>query len=362
MRIAMTWFCVTLLLLGCSKQPKPDHVPPELTPAAEEVTTPEPAPEDVTSESSDTVLSPQLAAMLVGAEDPEATRQKIAAAAAKKGMSIDEFLTWLEGIVDPDRPVPPPRPPKPQPVPPQPVPTPQPQPKPQPNPWASRITFNPETPVFGRVVAVTLRDLPPKPHYARFNWEPTYPEDFKLELTDPEGNPLVIFESTKPGTRTIELITAVNGDPIPLVAFDRKYLYYGEDGDKPNPPDPDKPEPPPAPHEELKAIVMPIKRIMADVRDDWALQVSAFFMSVADTVDRSQEIKTTQDLRTFLQKAETNAFANTPIAGAITGLSKAINDGYGEYVGLEIAPLGVEKRRMSVEYFKAVAWATFPKG
>lgn len=222
----------------------------------------------------------------------------------------------------------------------------------------------------GSPVQLTAQGLPEdKPYAEQWIRSPVADDDTFLLLFDRAGNPVNIFWSGTPGRRTFQLIIAVNGglsdsgaELPPVLDVAHHTLQYGEDAPPPPPPGP-TPTPlpvPSRPNAELRGIVQPIDAMLAGDPQN-GIDMAGFWLAIADAIQRDDQIKMTVDIRNTLHVAEENAYAQTAFVGKYPGFSKIVNEGYDDYVGLDNVTLDSSTRRKSAEFFRAVAWACYPK-
>jgi|TARA_R110002051_G_scaffold221367_3_gene284995 hypothetical protein len=111
-----------------------------------------------------------------------------------------------------------------------------------------------------------------------------------------------------------------------------------------------------APSEAMQVLVAPLKALGMDVKD--AAKAASFFNAFADVVARDDSIiKTTADIREGYIRAETLMLQKTEMVGKYPGFGKAKDDVLTETLGLDRVSLTPEKRKETVDAFRAMAWA-----
>jgi len=206
--------------------------------------------------------------------------------------------------------------------------------------------IGPEKAPVGSPVQIQVRGMPEK-CAVRWNRSPATSDQVLLNLYDAEGQRVILFWGSTPGTIKFELLIATNGTDVPEIKTASYELEYGQSA-PPVPPTP----PVPAPSKELQDLVDPIRDIKISTLDTGHLV--EFYNDFATVVHNdSTEISTTEIFRNVYVKAGTLMFKETNIGGKYAGLAEIVDGIIADELGLEVKSLDRDKAE---DLLRAIAW------
>lgn len=194
----------------------------------------------------------------------------------------------------------------------------------------------PDSAPVGYPVTITVTGIPDGAS-VKFIKDGFNESDNFIELFDANKQPVTIFWSLSPGPRKLTYITAVNGDPSPVIEDVSHILKYGNP--KPDP----GPTPEPTPEPRLKTLVTPLKAFKIESED--RKDLGDFYENFP-----LENLETTAQFR---ERYVTLGSQKLNLKGKYQGLAEAIDSILASELGLEIVSLDKVKTK---NLLNAIAW------